>query len=187
MRCRSARSAAARAGSGACPRAHPTRRSSSIAALSKSARSPSLRCCPLTFSAPRRESLKHGLGGDPCRMMPPDRAVRVGIGARHGGQVWVVCPVEHGANLGIQGTGMRMRNGSTEGVAASAHWCGKWWGARKPPKITNIHQRLMLECGGLERIRTPDPLIRSQVLYPTELPVPQVEPQIAAPEGICNP
>ena len=25
--------------------------------------------------------------------------------------------------------------------------------------------------GGLGRIRTPDPLIRSQVLYPTELPV----------------
>ncbi len=26
-------------------------------------------------------------------------------------------------------------------------------------------------CGGLGRIRTPDPLIRSQVLYPTELPI----------------
>ena len=25
--------------------------------------------------------------------------------------------------------------------------------------------------GGLGRIRTPDPLIRSQVLYPTELPI----------------
>ena len=26
-------------------------------------------------------------------------------------------------------------------------------------------------CGGLGRIRTPDPLIRSQVLYPAELPI----------------
>ncbi|GEM_PF-3608205 len=30
---------------------------------------------------------------------------------------------------------------------------------------------LMEINGGLGRIRTPDPLIRSQVLYPTELPI----------------
>ena len=34
---------------------------------------------------------------------------------------------------------------------------------------------LPLECGAPGRIRTRDPLVRSQVLYPTELPAREVE------------
>ncbi len=39
--------------------------------------------------------------------------------------------------------------------------------------------------GALGRIRTPGPLIRSQVLYPTELPAP-VERVLAPPPMLCK-
>ena len=39
--------------------------------------------------------------------------------------------------------------------------------------------------GGLGRIRTPDPLIRSQVLYPTELPI-RVKRDVALGAGQCK-
>jgi hypothetical protein len=38
-------------------------------------------------------------------------------------------------------------------------------------RLPSNFNRLRGLSGGLGRIRTPDPLIRSQVLYPTELPV----------------
>ena len=40
---------------------------------------------------------------------------------------------------------------------------------RKKASYLGFRQKCV--CGGLGRIRTPDPLIRSQVLYPTELPI----------------
>ena len=47
--------------------------------------------------------------------------------------------------------------------------------ADKPQKCRDLwhcnRSRFGKLNGGLGRIRTPDPLIRSQVLYPTELPV----------------
>ena len=43
-----------------------------------------------------------------------------------------------------------------------------------------------MEIGGLERIRTPDPLIRSQVLYPTELPVRKVWGDVDPAFGLCK-
>ena len=39
---------------------------------------------------------------------------------------------------------------------------------RKRQNYVSFHKG---QFGGLGRIRTPDPLIRSQVLYPTELPI----------------
>ena len=42
----------------------------------------------------------------------------------------------------------------------------------------------ILVCGGPRRIRTPDPLIRSQVLYPAELSVRRAE--IALGEQGCK-
>ena len=51
--------------------------------------------------------------------------------------------------------------------------------ARHQAQLTQKYQDLIKKAapvgaayyGGLGRIRTPDPLIRSQVLYPTELPI----------------
>jgi hypothetical protein len=37
-------------------------------------------------------------------------------------------------------------------------------------RLLGIYLKLKCKFGALGRIRTPDPLIRSQVLYPTELP-----------------
>ncbi len=45
---------------------------------------------------------------------------------------------------------------------------------------------IFCEGGGLGRIRTPDPLIRSQVLYPTELPV-REGVSYAAASGFATP
>ncbi len=43
--------------------------------------------------------------------------------------------------------------------------------AAKSKKGLAMVARPLKFYGGLGRIRTPDPLIRSQVLYPTELPI----------------
>lgn len=45
---------------------------------------------------------------------------------------------------------------------------GFMWGKLPLKAIYSIISKVN---GGLGRIRTPDPLIRSQVLYPTELPI----------------
>jgi hypothetical protein len=43
------------------------------------------------------------------------------------------------------------------------------WNAKRPIPWWN-RPFCLLECGAPEEIRTPDPLVRSQVLYPAELP-----------------
>ena len=45
--------------------------------------------------------------------------------------------------------------------------------------------RLGWESGAPGKIRTPDPLIRSQVLYPAELPVPSMPVYLAVYLNVC--
>ena len=49
---------------------------------------------------------------------------------------------------------------------------GPMWGRKIPsPHISLLINNNLARSGGPRRIRTPDPLIRSQVLYPAELSV----------------
>ena len=66
------------------------------------------------------------------------------------------------------------------------------WGLEGDRKCREIYIYIFINTlrdfsGGLGRIRTPDPLIRSQVLYPTELPVrARVSGGLAVLRGQCK-
>ncbi len=70
-------------------------------------------------------------------------------------------------------------------VPRKALWLWRAFSRLRRP--TPIFISSFQETGAGERIRTPDPLIRSQVLYPTELPVRRVAGEIAAPPAFATP
>ncbi len=123
----------------------------------------------------------------PCRAAPPRRSVWGHVGRGAGCRGGIGSWAEHATMSARRASG-------AVGQIVVQNVVQEWPDFRPKPHDVVPEGRLtldivvvLLENGGLERIRTPDPLIRSQVLYPTELPVRRVWAEIAPPAGICNP
>ena len=102
-----------------------------------------------------------------CRNRDPVDLVRLAVivePERFGRGVAAPQPVGQIAGLQTGGAG--------EITEDAARLWGRMWGRNNQKSAKRlIYIIFFVVNGGLGRIRTPDPLIRSQVLYPTELPV----------------